>query len=191
MSVDTPDGDLDEFAALLEASRSGDKVAWSKIITYVYGDLRRMAKRHRLSGGHDGTLNTTGLVHESYLRMTRAARQSIANRAHFFSLASRVMRQVVCDYARERLSLKRGGAVPHTQIEEEEIPEEREARSLLEIDESMRELEQANPRWARIVEMRFFAGLGEVETAEALGVSLRTVQREWRQAKEWLAERMG
>jgi RNA polymerase sigma factor (TIGR02999 family) len=191
MNQETPEGDLDEFSALLEASRTGDKVAWSKIIAYVYGDLRRMAKRHRLSSGHDGTLNTTGLVHESYLRMTRAVQQNVSSRAHFFSLASRVMRQVVCDYARERLSLKRGGAAFHTPIEDEEIPDLREARSMLEIDESLRELEKTNPRWARIVEMRFFSGLGETEAAEALGISLRTVQREWREAREWLAKRVG
>ena len=180
-----------EFTLLLEASRNGSEQAWSSLMRVVYADLRRLAQRHRYQVGPGGSLNTTGLLHESYFRLAGSVRQTVASRAHFFALASRIMRQVMCDYARERLAAKRGGGLPTKQLHEIDAAEQSEAESLVQIDKALKALEAKEAIWARIVECRFFAGLSEEETAEALGLSVRTTQRKWSYAREWLAVYLG
>lgn len=180
-----------EVTLLLEASRNGNENAWSSLIRIVYADLRKMAQRHRYSAGPGGSLNTTGLLHESYFRLAGSVRQSVASRSHFFALASRIMRQVMCDYARERIAMKRGGGQSAKQLHEFDAIEQSEAESLVQLDRALQALELREPSWARIVECRFFAGLSEPEAAEALGVSVRTAQRRWSAAREWLIRYLG
>lgn len=179
------------FEKLLEASRTGDERAWSSIVSIVYGDLRRLAKSHRRSSANaDRTLDTTALVHECYLKLCGNAKQSIQSRAHFFNLASRVMRQVLCDYARERLATKRGGDQSREDLDVAEREDLQEASMLLELDDLLRKLAIASPVGARVFECRYFAGLSEQETAQALNIGLRTVQRYWRDSRDWLESRM-
>jgi len=175
---------------LLDASRGGDEEAWSQLVRQVYGDLQRLAHRQRREHAVPVTLGTTGLVHECYLRIAGGARERIENRRHFFSLASRVMRQVLCDYARTSLRVKRGGLQQREDIDAWDAEEQSEAEDLVYIDELLTQLEAKNADWARVVECRYFAGLGDEETAETLGIPLRTAQRHWSDARAWLAERM-
>lgn len=176
-----------DVTVLLERSREGDELAWSRLVEVVYAELRRMASR-QLGGRSHATMHTTRLVHDAYLRLAGPGRDAVQNRAHFFALASTVMRQVLCDHARARLSDKRGAGQKPDPLEAGlEVPAPDDAESLVAVDEALRVLEASNPRWARVVECRFFAGYTDEETAEALEVSLRTVQRDWQQAKEFLA----
>jgi len=179
---------INEVTVLLERSRAGDSAAWSELVTVVYAELRRLASR-QLRGQAQLTMHTTRLVHDAYMRLSGPSRDALQNRAHFFALASTVMRQVLCDHARARLRDKRGGGQRVESLEEGmDAPVADDAASLVAVDEALNALEKTNPRWARVVECRFFAGLTDEETAEALGQPLRTVQRDWQQAKQYLAE---
>lgn len=175
-----------EFLSLLEAFKRGDAQASARLISVVYADLHRLARAH---GGADGrTMNATSLVHECFLRMMDPASISVESRNHFFNLASRVMRQVLCDYARERLADKRGGGAVHETLSHADAELHAEAGNLIEIDELLNRLAAEHPGAARVFECRYFAGLSEQETADALGISLRTAQREWQHARSWLAQ---
>ena len=176
-----------DVTVLLEKSRAGDELAWSRLVEMVYAELRRLASR-QLNGQSHATMHTTRLVHDAYLRLAGAGRNAVQNRAHFFALASTVMRQVLCDHSRARLRNKRGGGQQVDSLDDGvEAPVQDDAASLIAVDDALRALECSHPRWARVVECRFFAGYTDEETAEALDVPLRTVQREWQQAKEYLA----
>ena len=179
-----------DFTLLLDASRSGDEEAWSQLVRQVYGDLQRLAHRQRSEHAAAATLGTTGLVHECYMRLAGSARDRIENRRHFFSLASRVMRQVLCDYARTALRVKRGGLQQREDLDGLDVEALGEAEDLVYVDELLTRLETENEAWARVVECRYFAGLSDEETAETLGIALRTAQRHWQGARAWLAERM-
>jgi RNA polymerase sigma factor (TIGR02999 family) len=174
-----------EFLSLLEAFKRGDAQASARLISAVYADLHRLARAQGAASGR--TMNATSLVHECFLRMMDPATIDVASRNHFFNLASRVMRQVLCDYARERLADKRGGGAVHETLSHAEAELQAEATSLIEIDELLNRLGAENPGAARVFECRYFAGLSEQETADALGISLRTAQREWQDARHWLA----
>lgn len=179
-----------EISRLLAAHREGDRMAFDRLIPLVYDDLRRIA-HNRLVGHRRGHLDTTGVVHEAYLKLAGQAEGSWESRAHFFAVAARAMRHVVVDFARRRRAGKRGGAPAHVSLDETTIAVGAEADRLLLLDESLHELSALGERMTRVVECRFFAGLTEEETAEALGVSLRTVQREWAKARAWLTSRVG
>jgi RNA polymerase sigma factor (TIGR02999 family) len=180
-----------DFSRLLEACREGDEQASARLITLVYSDLQRLARAQRGRAGPNPTLNTTSLVHECYLRIAGPAASQVESRNHFFNLASRVMRQVLCDYARQRVADKRGGGAVRVTASALDVERDAEATDLVELDDLLRRLEQAQPRAARVFECRYFAGLGEQETADALGLSLRTAQREWNNARAWLAAELG
>lgn len=151
----------------------------------VYDDLRRIA-RNRLAGHRRGQLDTTGLVHEAYLRLVDQTEAPWESRAHFFAVAARAMRQIVVDFARRRRASKRGGSKIRVSLEETEIAVGEEAERLVLLDEALDRLAEVGVRMTRVVECRFFAGLTEEETAQALDVSLRTVQRDWKKARAWL-----
>lgn len=180
-----------EFTRILAGFREGQAGSEALLIDLVYQDLRRIARKH-LSGDRLGTLNTTSLINESYLRLVSPAARHVESRNHFFYLASRVMRQVVCDYARARIresqhldrSTESDSAL---QALDSALVE---AHYLTRVDEALEDLAKENERQARVVECRFFAGLTEGETAVALDMSLRTVQREWDRAREWLEQHM-
>jgi RNA polymerase sigma factor (TIGR02999 family) len=180
-----------DVTSLLLAYGKGDREAFDQLLPMVYDDLRRVAHRQlNRVANPDKVLETTVLVHESYLKMVDQNRVDWQSRAHFLGVAARAMRQVVIDYARRRGAAKRGGGAIQTTIEEGHIAIEDKADFLLELDQVLTRLESHNPRLARIVECRFFAGLSEEETAEALGVSLRTAQRDWMKARAWLQEEL-
>ncbi|MEP7001609.1 MAG: ECF-type sigma factor [bacterium] len=163
----------------------------------VYDELRRIAHRQLGSERPGHTLSTTAVVHEAYLRLASQDDTRWANRAHFFALAARTMRRILIDYARHYHAARRGGsgraAIPLDALELAGVPElavEERADWLLALDEALVRLAANDERLARIVECRFFAGLSEDETAEALGVSARTVARDWRMARGWLYQEL-
>jgi RNA polymerase sigma factor (TIGR02999 family) len=177
-----------EFLSLLEAFKRGDSQASARLISMVYADLHRLA---RAQGGINGrTMSPTSLVHECYLRIMDPAASNVESKNHFFNLASRVMRQVLCDYARERAAEKRGGGAIHDTLSKVDAELQAEAVGLIELDDMLTRLSSVQPSAARVFECRYFAGLSEQETADALGMSLRTAQREWHQARQWLAQQM-
>jgi RNA polymerase sigma factor (TIGR02999 family) len=171
----------------LERLKAGDPEAFDELVPLVYKDLRRLARRQMgvLPGGR--TLGTTGVVHEAYLKLRGRQGSPWQDRGHFFAVAARAMRHVLIDYAKRRSRQKRGGGGTPVTLDEETLAVSREADHLIAVDEALDVLAAAEPRLARVVECRFFAGLSEEETAEALGVSLRTVQRDWAQARTALA----
>jgi len=182
--------DPGEFTQLLNATRTGDPSSWGFLLQLVYADLRKIARHHVMSVAAANTLGATGLVNECYLRLVGPGRATIENRRHFLNLASRVMRQVLCDYAREQLTAKRGGLQRREDLGVVDFEEWAETERLVMIDDALRALERESARLARVFECRYFAGLTEDETAQTLGLSLRTVQRDWQNARTWLAERL-
>lgn len=182
--------DAGEVTRLLIASRQGDEGALDRLLPLVYDDLRRVARRQLARGRPDGVLDTTGLVHEVYLKLLGQAEIAGEDRAHFLNIAARAMRQVIIGFARKRSSAKRGGGAVATTLDDGHLAIEAQAERLLMIDQALGRLAAKGPRLARVVECRFFAGLSEEETAEALGVSVRTAQREWLRARAWLREEL-
>lgn len=177
-----------EFTALMARSRDGDASAHELLFRLVYAELRRIARR-QLGGRRRGhTLDTTGLVHESYIRLVGPAAGHVQTRAHFLNLAARAMRQILCDHARRRMA-EWQARDPRDPVELD-AGERVQAEQWLRLDEALHALAGENPRAARVVECRFFAGLSEEETGAALHASLRTVQREWNRAREWLRTNM-
>lgn len=178
-------GDTGNITQWLALARAGDDGAWQRLVAVMYADLRRLAHRQLAAPGREQTLNTTGLVHECYLRLADVA-GAPNDRGHFFALAARVMRQVIVDYARERLALKRGGGEQQIPLDEVCEAELKQAQHFAALDDALGTLMAVDERQARVVECRFFAGLSEEETAQALDMSLRSVQRDWQQARTWL-----
>ncbi|MGE0552990.1 MAG: ECF-type sigma factor [Gemmatimonadales bacterium] len=156
----------------------------------IYGELKRLA--HSLRQGRAGeTLDTTALVHEAYLKLAGSETFKLKNRGHFFAVAARAMRQILVDTARRRMALKRGEAAPMVTLDEALHAGELAPAQLLTLNDALTRLEQIDPRRARVVEHRIFAGLSAEETAEVLGVSRPTVDRAWRAARAWLAVEIG
>ncbi|HEY8551394.1 MAG TPA: ECF-type sigma factor [Vicinamibacterales bacterium] len=177
-----------EITELLMAHGRGVPDAFERLVPLVYADLRRIARaqRRRLAAGE--TLDTTGLVHEAYVRLVDQSRATWNDRAHFLAVSAMAMRQILVDYARARRRQKRGGDAKHEVLDEGMAAVSEDADRLLEIDRALHRLAETDPRLVRVVECRYFAGLSEQETAEALGVSLRTVQRDWLRARAALRE---
>lgn len=177
---------------ILEARAVGDRAAITELFPAFYDELRRLAHRHLARGGRAGdrTLNTTALVHEAFLKLDGVDAQTVESRRHFFALAALAMRQIIIDQARRHNAEKRGGNALRTLLDENMIAIDQEADYLLELDQALSQLEVLDERLARIVECRFFAGLSEAETAEALAVSRRTVQRNWLRARGWLRQEL-
>ena len=175
-----------DLTRLLAAHRRGDRDAFGRLLPLIYGDLQRLAKRqlgHRRPGQ---TLDTTSLVHEAYLKLVDSDQSAWQDRGHFFAVASIAMRQIVIDYARQSHAKKRGGANRAIGLDGVEIAIDEQADTLLAIDRALDRLREIDERLPRVVECRFFTGLTEEETAEALGVSARTVERDWKRARAWL-----
>ncbi|MEL7061156.1 MAG: ECF-type sigma factor [Acidobacteriota bacterium] len=168
----------------IRAHRSGDPDAFDRLVELVYDDLRRIARQQRR--GRSATLETSALVHEAYLRLSRAD-PAWNDRRHFYAVAARAMRQIFVDHARRHRRAKRGGDVDKVPFDEAmDAPVSAPVERALAIDEALRRLEASEPRLVRVVECRFFAGLSEEETRDVLEVSLRTVQRDWQRAREVL-----
>jgi RNA polymerase sigma factor (TIGR02999 family) len=183
----------DDLIQLLEAGAPGDAAALDRVFASLYEELAQLARAQRRRWNGNETLNTTVLVHEAYLKLAGAKGPKWEGRRHFFALAARVMRQVLVNYAEARHAAKRGGKEPVVSLDGadeallgHEGPMLQEADQILAVNESLDRLAQVDPRQARIVECRFFAGMSIPETAEALGISDATVKREWQVASAWL-----
>jgi RNA polymerase sigma factor (TIGR02999 family) len=154
-----------------------------RLMPEVYDELRAVARRQLAVRAGGGTLNTTGLVHEAYLKLAAQSKVAWNDRAHFVALASLAMRHVLVDRAKARFTQKRGGAPQQVTLDEELIPAECQPEVLVQLSEAIDQLARVEPRLARVVDCRFFGGLSEEEVAEALGVTTRTVQRDWAKAR--------
>lgn len=182
-------GEVSSLTDLIEQAQAGDEAAFGAIFKIAYEDLRGLASRRLRNSGRDVVLDTTSLVHESFLRFSQAGRINATSRAHFLNYAGRVMRSVIVDFARERLAQRRGGGALHVTLDtgvgkslstgEEEV---------LRVHEALEELGQHDEKLVRVVEMRYFGGLSEEEIAESLGIHVRTVRRYWEKARLLLAE---
>lgn len=184
-SIDS--GQEGEVTRLLRSAREGDGSALDRLIPLLYDDLRQLADKHLRREHGERTLHATALVHEAYVKLAAGGALHAADRAHFFGLAARAMRQVLVDQARKRKSAKRGGDWVRTTLSGGEHQVELDPDELLALDEALNELDE---RARRIVELRFFAGLEELQVAELLGVSDRTVRREWTKARAQLYKRL-
>jgi RNA polymerase sigma factor (TIGR02999 family) len=171
---------------LLLECRDGGAQALDRLFPIVYERLRQIAHA-QLRGGPDGrTVATTALVHEAYLKLVDAERVEWQDRGHFLSLASRAMRQILIDYARKQSAEKRGGGQQRVDLDAVQIAASERAYALVALDEALSRLSALSPRLAQVVEHRFFGGLTEEETAGVLGVTDRTVRRDWIKARGWL-----
>jgi RNA polymerase sigma factor (TIGR02999 family) len=168
---------------LLEDPPNDRRESLDQLMPVVYEHLRLIARRQLAMRERGATLSTTGLVHEAYLKLADQSRAAWSDRGHFFALASVAMRHVLVDRAKARLAQKRGGASYRVTLDDEQVPVEDQPETLLDLNEAVDRLAAQEPRLARVVECRFFGGLTEDETAEALGVTTRTVQRDWGKAR--------
>ena len=177
-----------DLTALLREASQGDRMALDRLMPVVYSELRKLAGSYLRQERSDHTLQPTALVHEAYLRLTNQRDVEWQNRAHFFGIAAQMMRRILVDHARKRQAAKRDAAA--WRVSTAEIDASETAPELLALDRALEELEEIDPQQARVVELRFFAGLTVEETAEVAGISPRTVKREWRTAKAWLRRTM-
>lgn len=181
-----------EITEMLKACSGGNREAFDKLMPYVYQELHRQAHRYlnRERQGH--TLQTTGLVHEAYLRLVGQQFVDWQSRAHFFGMAATMMRRILVNYAKDRNRLKRGGAEENLPLDEAFcVAAESRDVNLLELDTALNELSELDKRQAQIIELRYFSGLTIKETAEVLNISPSTVKREWTMAKAWLRSELG
>jgi RNA polymerase sigma-70 factor, ECF subfamily len=175
---------------LLQQAREGDAGALDQVFSVTYAELRSIAGRHFRRERSDHTLQPTALLHEAVLRLFGGRAPVFADRSHFLRAASRAMRHALVDHARARAAAKRGGGAEVTQIQDVQDPGA-SPLDVLELDEALRLLAQADPRCAQVVEMKFFVGLEVEEIAEVLEISTATVKRDWRFARSWLAQELG
>jgi len=175
-----------DVTGLLLAWRSGDSTAVDRMLPLIYEHLRQIAHRQLGHERSDHSLATTDLVHEAYLRLVDQTRAQWGDRAHFFAVASQVMRRILVDHARGHQAVKRGGGRQPVTFEDGLALADERADVLVALDDALERLGELDRRLARVVEYRFFGGLTDVETAEILGVTDRTVRRDWVKAKAWL-----
>lgn len=174
----------------------GDRDAGDRAVALVYNELHRIAAHHLRKEAPGHTLVATALIHEAYVRLAGGAAFEIKNRGHFYAIASQQMRRILVDHARGKNTERRGSGAIHIDVDQVGLDEAHAAGTnpppidLLLLDESLRELERAEPRAAKVVELRYFGGYTDKEVVEALGVSLATVRRDWEFARCWLFDRM-
>lgn len=186
---DKPDA-RDAITSLLKGDLQNGRVL-DQLMPLVYGELRLVALRHLVGERENHTLNPTALVHEAYLKLADQTWTSAEGRAYFFAAASRAMRQILVDHARRQVRTKRGGRQQAVPLEEHHLVVDEFDAELIGLDDALRKLADVEPRAVRVVECRFFAGLSVGETAETLGISVRTVKRDWILAKAWLYRSLG
>ena len=175
-----------QVTELLVAWDGGDQAALDELMPLVYEELRRLAHQYMSHERPDHTLHTSALVNEAYLRLVNQKNVRWQDRAHFFGIAARLMRQVLVDYARKRRYAKRGGNARRVPLDEALAVSEERAADVMALDDALKSLAEIDPRQSQIVELRFFGGLSIEETATILKVSPGTVMRDWTLAKAWL-----
>jgi RNA polymerase sigma-70 factor, ECF subfamily len=176
-----------DVTRLLQSARAGDRAALDRVLPILYDDLRRLARRQLTREHGSRTIQPTTLVHEAYLKLAGSAPRA-ENRAHLLAIAAHAMRQVLVDHARERHAAKRGPEWVSTTLTDGVSTANLDAEALLALDDA---LDRLDPRQRQVVECRFFAGLDDAEIAEALGVTTRTVRRDWVKARAWLNRWLG
>jgi RNA polymerase sigma factor (TIGR02999 family) len=176
---------------LLAQCRSGDEGAQGDLLPLVYDELRALAAAHLAHERRDHTLQATALVHEAWIKLSGLSPDAIREHGHFLALAGRAMRRILVNHAHARNALKRGGGRGRTTLFEASSVFEEQADDILDLDQALTRLAATEPEKARIVELRFFAGLSNEETAHALSSSTRSVERGWRFARAWLARELG
>ena len=180
--------DLGELTRLLQDHRQGDRGAFDALMPLVYEQLRRISRGQLRRMPRGETLDTTGLVHEAYMQLVDETGVDYQDRGHFLAIAARAMRRIAVDHVRRRMAAKRGGGQANVTLEDEQGIARSAPETVLAIHRALDEMATFNERLVRVVECRYFAGMTEEETAEALGVTSRTVQRDWVRAKAWLLE---
>jgi RNA polymerase sigma-70 factor, ECF subfamily len=176
----------EEVTLLLKRVAAGNQDAVAKLIPLVYEELHRVAENHLRLERPNHTLQPTALVHEAFLKLAEQRSTDWQGRAHFFAVASQLMRRILVDYARGRLSAKRGGRQVKLPLDKVFVPAPAHCEELVALDESLERLGKMDARQSRVVELRFFGGLTVEEAAQVLGISSKTVKREWSMAKAWL-----
>jgi RNA polymerase sigma-70 factor, ECF subfamily len=179
-----------EVTELLQAWSAGDESALEKLAPLVYDELHRTAHRYMVREQTGHTLQTTALVNEVYMRLVKVREVSWQGRTHFFAVCARMMRRILTDFARSRRYLKRGGCAVHLPFDEELFPGSEPHSDIVALDDALNALADVDRRKSQVVELRFFGGLSVEETAHVLGVSVETVQRDWRLSKVWLLREM-
>ena len=179
---------MSEITTLLRAAGHGDQQAADQVVRLLYADLQRLARQRLYQAGQPTALDPTALVHESWLRLHQAGELEFADRGHFLAYAARVMHSIVIDLIRARQAQRRGGDLEHVTLNTAvaELPPQRDDE-ILRVHEALAELAELEPRLAQVVEMRYFGGLPETEIAAALGITERTVQRDWQKARLFLS----
>jgi RNA polymerase sigma factor (TIGR02999 family) len=176
----------EQVTQLLNAAVAGDAHAAQELLPLVYEQLRHLAAARMMQQPAGHTLQATALVHEAWLRLARSNETSWENRAHFFSAAAEAMRRILVENARRKARLKRWGGLQRLDLEGLELADTTPDDKILMIDESLRQLQAEDPSTARVVMLKFFAGMTNQEVAKALGVSERTIERDWAFARSWL-----
>lgn len=185
-----PETDKD-ITGLLQRFQGGDEAARSALVEAVYGELRAIAARHMGRERGEHTLQATALVNEAYLKLVNMKQAQWQDRAHFFAVAAKVMRQILVDHARQRLAGKRGGGMLVLPLNEAIALSPAEPAKMIEVDEALERLSLEDEFVGRVVELRFFGGLSVEETAHVLNVPKRTVEREWTFGRAWLRTELG
>jgi RNA polymerase sigma-70 factor, ECF subfamily len=175
-----------ELTNLLDDWKHGDPSALEKLTPLIYDELRRIAHRYARRERHGHTLQTTALINEAYVRLAGSDSPDWQNRQHFFAVTAQVMRHILIDHARRRRALRHGGAGQQVSLSEAEAMTNERAAELIALDDALAELAAFDARKSQVVQLRYFAGLSLEETADALGLSVMTVRRDWRAAKAWL-----
>jgi len=180
------ESDPSEVTRLLFELKTGNRAAEEQLIPLVYGELRRIASNRLRNESIHHSLQPTALVHEAYLRLTRIEQVDWQSRSHFFAVSATLMRRILVDHARANQARKRGDGIGTISLEDAIFAAPDREPEILALDDALERLAQLDERQSKIVELRFFAGMSEEETAHVLGISTRTVKRDWRTAKAWL-----
>ena len=188
--MSTAEAPAPPITALLQNVAAGDRAAVDAIFSALYPDLKRIARARLRQQGHGAGLHTTTLVHESFVRLVHAKALNLQDRRHFFAYTAKMMRNIIVDSAREHLAERRGGGAEHVTLGTDEAGQVADNASggaeLVRVHDAVRALEQVDPDLAELVEMRYFGGYDDLEIAELLGVTDRTVRRRWEKARAWL-----
>jgi RNA polymerase sigma factor (TIGR02999 family) len=180
-----------QITRLLQRHRAGEPEAFDELVSLVYDHLRRVAQGQLARRAPFETVSATALVHDAYVQLRDERGVDWQDRAHFFAVSARAMRRILVDRARHRHAQKRGGGASPVPLHDDDHPIEAQAERVLAVDQALTSLSQVETRLAQLVECRYFAGMTDDETAAALGVSVRTIQRDWIRARAWLLKTLG